>query len=235
MRVADYIFKFLSKKINHVFTVSGGGAIFLCDALGSSKTIRYVACHHEQSASMAAEAYARARNGLGVALVTSGPGGTNTVTGVAGAWLDHIPHLTISGQTFLNQTIQSSPGLRTLGVQEINIVDIVKPITKYAVMIDSPIDIKFHLEKAFYLATSGRPGPVWLDIPADVQKAEIDESKLKSFKINNNLLSGNIEKSSIKKIEKTVNLLKKSQTSSYSRGTRSKNCKCRKGFSEIDK
>ena len=160
---------------------------------------------------MAAEAYARARNGLGVALVTSGPGGTNTVTGVAGAWLDHIPHLTISGQTFLNQTIQSSPGLRTLGVQEINIVDIVKPITKYAVMIDSPIDIKFHLEKAFYLATSGRPGPVWLDIPADVQKAEIDERKLKSFKINNNLLSGNIEKSSIKKIEKTVNLLKKAK------------------------
>ena len=212
MRVADYIFKFLSKKkVSHVFTVSGGGAIFLCDAVGSSKTMRYVACHHEQSASMAAEAYARARNKLGVALVTSGPGGTNTVTGVAGAWLDHIPHLTISGQTFLNQTIQTSPGIRTLGVQEINIVDIVKPITKYAVMIDKAADIKFHLEKAFFLATSGRPGPVWLDIPADVQKAEIDESKLKSFKITNNSLSRNIEKSLINKIKKTVGLLKEAK------------------------
>lgn len=182
MRLADYVMEFLEGRgVDHIFTVSGGGSIFLCDALGSAKKMKYVACHHEQAASMAAEAYARVRQGLGVTLVTSGPGGTNAVTGVAGSWLDHIPHLVISGQVFLDQTITKHPGLRTLGVQEINIVDIVRPITKYAVMITEAEEIRYHLEKAVYLATHGRPGPVWIDIPANIQNAKIDPAGLRGF------------------------------------------------------
>lgn len=182
MRVADYVMNFLaSKNVNHIFTVSGGGAIFLCDALSLEKNIKYVACHHEQAASIAAEAYARIKGDLGVALVTSGPGGTNAITGTAGCWLDHVPQLTISGQVFSGQTILNHPGLRTKGVQEINIVDMVKPITKYAVMITDPLSIRYHLEKALYLAKTGRPGPVWIDIPADIQNTNIDSTKLNGF------------------------------------------------------
>ena len=182
MRVADYVIQFYeSHGVDHIFTVSGGGSIFLNDALAIAKKIQYVACHHEQAASMATESYARMRQNIGVTMVTSGPGGTNSVTGVAGSWLDHVPHITISGQVFLGQTIGDHPGLRTLGVQEINIVDIVKPITKYAVMVKTPQDIKYHLEKAVYFATHGRPGPTWVDIPADIQNATIDPSLLKGF------------------------------------------------------
>ncbi len=182
MRVSDYVIEFFENQgVDHIFTVSGGGSIFLCDALGMAKNMKYVACHHEQAASMATEAYARVRQGLGVTLVTSGPGGTNSVTGVAGSWLDHVPHVTISGQVFLAQTISKHPGLRTLGVQEINIVDIVRPITKYAVMVEDAQEIRYHLEKAVYLATHGRPGPVWLDIPANIQNANIDPTALKAF------------------------------------------------------
>lgn len=182
MRLADYVMSFLaSRNVSCIFTVTGGGAIFLCDALGIQKNIKYVACHHEQAASMAAEAYARIKGDIGVALVTSGPGGTNAITGTVGCWLDHVPHLTISGQVFSGQTILNHPGLRTKGVQEINIVDIVKPITKYAVMITDPLTIRYHLEKALYLALNGRPGPVWIDIPADIQNEDVDPVKLAGF------------------------------------------------------
>ncbi len=174
MRVSDYVIEFLEHRgVDHIFTVPGGGSIFLCDALGTAKKMKYVACHHEQAASMATEAYARVRQALGVTLVTSGPGGTNTVTGVAGSWLDHVPHLTISGQAFLNQTIRKHPGLRTLGIQEINIVDIVRPITKYAVMITEAEEIRYHLEKAVYLATHGRPGPTSLDPELEAKVAQV--------------------------------------------------------------
>ena len=182
MRVADYVIEFFENQgVDHIFTVSGGGSIFLCDALGMAKKMKYVACHHEQAASMATEAYARARQGLGVTLVTSGPGGTNAITGTAGSWLDHVPHITISGQVFLAQTINKHPGLRTLGVQEINIVDMVRPITKYAVMVEDAKEIRYHLEKAVYLATHGRPGPAWIDMPANIQNAQIDPAALKAF------------------------------------------------------
>lgn len=184
MRVADYVVEFFENLgVKHIFTVSGGGSIFLNDALAVAKKMKYVACHHEQAASMAGEAYARVSEGIGVTMVTSGPGGTNSVTGVAGSWLDHVPHITISGQVFLNQTITNHPGLRTLGVQEINIVDIVKPITKYAVMIEDAQDIRYHLEKAVYLATHGRPGPTWLDIPADIQNTRINPVSLRRFEV----------------------------------------------------
>lgn len=182
MRLADYVVSFLAKAgIDRVFTVIGGGCIFLADALGKSKEVAYTACHHEQAAAMAAEGYARAREGLGAVLVTSGPGGTNAITGVAGAWMDHVPTITISGQSFTKQTIVGHPGLRVMGVQEINIVDIVKPITKYAVMVTDPNEIRYHLEKAVYLATTGRPGPVWLDLPADIQNAQIEPESLGGF------------------------------------------------------
>ena len=174
MNVSDYIIEFFENKgVEHIFTVSGGGSIFLCDALVRARKMKYICCHHEQAAGYAGEAYARVRNGLGVTLVTSGPGGTNAVSSCAASWLDSSPHFFISGQAFLKQTITEHPGLRQLGVQEINIVDIVRPITKYAVMIESLDDVKFHLEAAYYLATTGRPGPVWLDVPGDVQNAAL--------------------------------------------------------------
>lgn len=181
IRVADYIVKFLEELgIADVFTVSGGGSIFLCDALGASTKMKYFCCHHEQAVAMASEAYARVRNGIGVSIVTTGPGGTNAITGIAGSWMDSVPHLVLSGQAFLSQTIGKT-GLRQLGVQEINIIDLVRPITKYAVMVDDPKKIRYHLEKAVHLATTGRPGPVWLDLPANIQNAKVDSANLEGF------------------------------------------------------
>ena len=134
MRVADYIFNTLADYgVRHVFMVTGGGAMYLDDAIGKQKRIKYVCNHHEQSCAIAAEGYSRVTGQIGVVCVTSGPGGTNTITGVTGAWLDSIPMLVISGQVKLETTILQSPKLRQLGDQEINITDIVRPITKYAV------------------------------------------------------------------------------------------------------
>jgi len=182
MRLADFVIKFLEKKkIDTVFTVSGGGSIFLCDALYKSKKIKYVSCHHEQAASYAAESYSRAKNKPGAAIVTTGPGGTNSVSGVSCCWIDSVPAIFISGQVNLNQTIRGS-GLRQVGVQEIDIVNIVKSNTKYAVTIKKPQEIKYHLEKAYHICTEGRPGPVWIDIPADIQNAEINPKKLLNYK-----------------------------------------------------
>ncbi len=184
IRLADFIIKFLEKKkIDTVFTVSGGGSIFLCDALYKAKKIKYISHHHEQAASFAAESYARAKNDVGCCFVTTGPGGTNSLTGVSSAWIDSVPVIFISGQVFLNQTIKKTQK-RQIGVQEINIIDIVKPITKFSKMITDANSINFYLEKAYSIATSGRPGPVFLDIPADIQNAMVDERKIlkKKFK-----------------------------------------------------
>ena len=173
MTVSDHIIEFFENLgVEHIFTVSGGGSIFLCDALARAKKMKYVACHHEQAAAYAGEAYARLR-GLGVVLVTSGPGGTNAVSGCASAWLDHVPLIFLSGQAFYGQTITFHKGLRQMGVQEINIVDIVRPISKLAVMLTPVSNIRFYLTEAVRIATSGRPGPVWIDIPGDVQNARI--------------------------------------------------------------
>ncbi|MDD5197234.1 MAG: thiamine pyrophosphate-binding protein, partial [Candidatus Omnitrophica bacterium] len=183
MRVADYIFKYLADYgIKHVFLVSGGGAMHLNNALKKEKRIKYVCTHHEQAAAIAAEGYARASGELAVVNVTSGPGSTNALTGVIGEWLDSVPVLYLSGQVKYETTIASVPDsrLRQLGDQEINIIDIIKPVTKYAKMITEPGTIKTELDKAIDIATSGRPGPVWLDIPLNVQGALIDERSLKS-------------------------------------------------------
>lgn len=171
--VSDYIVDFLETQgVEHIFTVSGGGSIFLCDALARAKKIKYVCCHHEQAAGYAAEAYARIK-GFGVTLVTSGPGGTNAVSACAASWLDSVPHLFISGQVFLDQTIRHRRGLRQCGVQEINIVDIVRPITKYACMVSDAAQMMTHLEIALQIAQTPRCGPVWLDIPANVQNERV--------------------------------------------------------------
>lgn len=186
MRVADYIFRYLADfGVKDVFLVVGGGAMYLNDALNNEKRINYICNHHEQASAIAAEGYARTSGKLAVVSVTSGPGGTNALTGVIGQWLDSVPVLYLSGQVKYETTIASCPdhGLRQLGDQEINIVDIVKPVTKYAAMVIDPKTIRRELEKAIHLATSGRPGPVWLDIPLNVQGAQIDERKLAAYKV----------------------------------------------------
>lgn len=183
-RLSDYIFRFLEEKgVGDVFMVSGGTAMHLVDALGLAQKIRYVACHHEQACAMAAQSYAKMTGRLGVALVTSGPGCTNTITGLAGAHLDSTPCLFLSGQSKRAQTVHNSgvPGLRQFGVQEVNILPIVASITKYAVMVNEPETIRYHLEKALFLAQSGRPGPVWIDVPLDVQSANVEEAALRGF------------------------------------------------------
>ena len=184
MRVADYIFQTLADKgVKHVFLVTGGGAMHLNDALGKEPRIQYICNLHEQACAMAAEGYARIIGTPGVLNVTTGPGGTNALTGVAGAWLDSIPMLVISGQVKRATTIASCPELqlRQLGDQELNIVDVVRPITKYAQMVQDPAMIRYELEKAWHICQSGRPGPVWLDIPLDIQAADIAPENLPSY------------------------------------------------------
>ena len=208
MRLADFVVDFLAKKrIKNIFTVSGGGSIFLCDALYKSKKLKYISCHHEQAVSFAAESYTRLKNKPGAAVVTTGPGGTNCTTGVACSWIDSVPTIFISGQVFLNQTIKNT-GKRQVGVQEINIIDMVKKFTKYSVMVNNPNDILFHLEKAYHVATTGRPGPVWIDIPADIQSSKIELKNLKKFKPK---IKKKISKLIDLKIKKVAELLKKSK------------------------
>jgi len=181
IKLSDYLFNFIAEKgIRDIFAISGGGAMHLVDSVGGNENLRYVANHHEQAAAMAAEGYARVTGLPGVALVTSGPGGTNTITGVCGAWIDSIPTIFISGQV-TTDTLIGTTGLRQFGIQESNIVELVKPITKYAVTITDPSTIKYHLQKAYHLATTGRPGPVWLDIPLDMQGRMINCDELQSF------------------------------------------------------
>ena len=172
MRVADYIFKTLSDYgVKHVFIIVGGGVMYLNDALKNEPRIKYICFHHEQACAIAAEGYARMNGELAVVCVTSGPGGTNTLTGVIGQWLDSIPVLYLSGQVRFETCIASTKlPLRQLGDQEIDIVAMVKPVTKYAKMITDPKTIKDELNKAINLAITGRPGPVWLDIPLNIQK-----------------------------------------------------------------
>ena len=204
MRVADYIIKTLTDKYNvkHIFLVTGGGAMHLNDAVGKNKKIKYICNHHEQASAMAAEGYSRISGKVGVTMVTSGPGGGNAVTGVMGAWLDSIPMLVLSGQVKIETTILKAPGLRQLGDQEINITDIVRPITKYSVMVTSSEDIRYHLERAMYLAEHGRPGPVWLDIPLDIQAAEIDPNNLREYNSDEDSLKSDL--SSIKTVVKKL-------------------------------
>lgn len=182
VRVADYIANYIYKLgIDTVFIFPGGGSMFLNDGILSSP-LKYVSCHHEQAATMAASGYARYNEKLGICYVTTGCGGTNAITGVLGAYQDNIPMLIISGQCKRKETIRfTGEKVRQLGVQEADIISIVKPITKYATPVFRPEDIRYELDKAVYIATHGSPGPVWLDIPLDIQSAEVEESLLRKY------------------------------------------------------
>ncbi len=181
VKISDYIASTIADMgVRHVFAVCGGGAMHLVDSFGGCDRLEYIATHHEQAAAMAAEGYARIAGGPGAALFTSGPGGTNAITGVYGAWVDSIPTIFVSGQV-TQDTLIAETGLRQFGIQEGNIVELVKPITKYAVTVTDPQTIRYHMEKACHLATTGRPGPVWIDVPLDVQSKLVNPDELPGF------------------------------------------------------
>lgn len=184
MKLSDYLISQLEAlNVDTVFMVSGGGAMHLDDSLGKSKKIRLICTHHEQAAAMAAEAYARTAQKLAVVCVTTGPGGLNCLNGLFGAWTDSAPVLFISGQVKYSTTLSACPHipLRQLGDQEVDIIRVVTPLTKFARMVANPADIKAVLDEAVYRARTGRPGPVWIDIPLNVQAAPIDPDTLKTF------------------------------------------------------
>lgn len=183
MKLSDYVIDYIKQQgVKHIFMLPGGGSIHLVDSV-RSQNMDFVINLHEQAASIAAEAYAQYTNNLGVCLVTTGPGGTNAITGCTAAWLDSIPMLFISGQV-QRKNMKGKTYLRQKGFQEVNIVDIVKSITKVAVTVTDPASIKHTLDLAIHTAKTDRPGPVWLDIPLDVQSAEITPSSLPGFKAN---------------------------------------------------
>ena len=183
IKLSDFIAKRLKELYNteYVFMVSGGGAMHLNDSFG--KYIKYVCNHHEQACAIAAEGYARLNQKLAVVNITTGPGGLNCLNGVFGQWTDSVPVLYISGQVKTSTTLASCPdiNLRQLGDQEVDIVSVVKSLTKYAVTLTDPYDIEYILDKAVYIATHGRKGPVWIDVPINLQAALIDETKLKNY------------------------------------------------------
>lgn len=184
IKVSDYIAKRLADHgVRHIFMLTGGGAMHLNDSFGKERRIRYICNHHEQACAMAAEGYARIAGTIGVINVTTGPGSINALNGVFGAWTDSVPMLIVSGQVKRETCLASYdlPNLRQLGDQEVDIVRMVGGITKYAALVREPTSIRYHLEKALHLATSGRPGPCWIDIPVDVQSSMIDESKLEAY------------------------------------------------------
>jgi acetolactate synthase-1/2/3 large subunit len=187
MKLSNYVLRFVADQgVKHVFLVTGGGAMHLNQSLAAEVALEPICNSHEQASAMGAEACAKVTGHLGVCMVTTGPGGTNAVTGVAGAWLDSTPTLFLSGQVKRPDRMFAPDGhplgMRQLGVQEVDIVSIVRPITKYAVTVLDPNDIRYHLEKAVWLALNGRPGPVWVDIPLDVQASPIpDPESLRSF------------------------------------------------------
>jgi acetolactate synthase-1/2/3 large subunit len=186
VRVADYIVSFISDRlgIKDVFMLAGAGIMHLTDAVARNTALRAICVHHEQSASMALEAYARANEHFGVGIFTTGPGSTNAITGLAGAWQDTVPCLFISGNVRRSELTHTAavPGLRQFGVQELDIIPIVSSITKYAITLTDPQRVRYEFEKAFYIATTGRPGPVWIDVPLDVQATTLaDPKQLESF------------------------------------------------------
>jgi acetolactate synthase I/II/III large subunit len=184
MKVSDYVVQFLEEnRISEVFSLTGGSCMHLTDSFGRSHKMNIIYHHHEQAAAMAAEACSKFSNCPSVVLVTSGPAATNTITGLAGAFQDSVPCIFISGQSKVRQTVLNSgiDGLRQFGVQEVNIIPIVSSLAKYAVMISDKNSIRYHLEKSLFLAKNGRPGPVWLDIPLDIQSVDVVPADLPGF------------------------------------------------------
>lgn len=181
MKLSDYLFAAIADAgVKHVFFLPGGGSMHLVDSLGRTARLEPVVMLHEQAATIAAEAYARVTGNLGVALVTTGPGGTNALTGVAGAWIESTPMLVVSGQV-KRADLMGEKGVRQLGVQEVDIVSIVSPVTKSARLLTDPLGARGAVEEALHVARHGRPGPVWLDVPLDVQAADIDPATQTPF------------------------------------------------------
>lgn len=211
VKISDFVIDYLvALGIKDIFLISGGGCIHLIDSIGKNKKIKFICNHHEQASAIAAESYSRITEKISACLVTTGPGSTNALTGLIGAWLDSIPVIFISGQV-KRETIADYAKLRQVGDQEINIIDMVKPVTKYAVTIFKVEEISYHLEKAAYLATHGRQGPVWINIPLDIQGAKIKRSLLKHFdpkEIEKTFLSQNKLKS---EVQFTIEKLKKAK------------------------
>lgn len=206
IRTADYIAQRLREwGVDTVFMLSGGGMMHLVDSVGRAEGMHAICNHHEQCSAMAADAQARFSGRIGVCYATSGPGATNILTGLVGAWQDSSPVLFLTGQSKSTQTIQESGivGLRQFGTFEVDIVPIVKPVTKYAVMVTDPKTIRYHLEKAFHLATTGRPGPVLLDLPLDVQGALIEPENLAGFVPENDAKHSNSDN-----LEKVIDILR---------------------------
>jgi acetolactate synthase-1/2/3 large subunit len=183
LRVSDYIFSRLADwGVRHVFMIAGGGSMHLNESLRRQSAIRHVCNHHEQASAMAAECYARVTGQTSILSVTTGPGGINALNGVFGAYTDSVPMLVISGQVKRQTCARlAAPNARQLGYQEADIIGMVSGITKYAVLVADPEEIRYHLEKAWYLAASGRPGPCWLDIPLDVQAAAVDPEQMRPY------------------------------------------------------
>lgn len=187
MKVSDYIIKFLvDKGVKTVFIITGGAVMYITDSL-NNYPIKYVCCHNEQALAMATEAYARVSEDIGVCIVTSGPGGTNAITGVMSAWIDSIPMLVISGQVATSQ-LMKTPEQRQRGIQEDNIIEIVKPMTKYAKLITDINTLPYEIDKAYNKAITGRPGPVWLDIPVDIQGANIEDINREYLPVTNKVI-----------------------------------------------
>lgn len=201
IKVSDYLIKCLEKTgAKHMFMIPGGGAMHLNDSLGRSKKIQYICTQHEQAAAIAAEAYARVNNKIGLLMVTTGPGGTNALTGIAGAYLESTPVFVVSGQVKRADMIHTA-GLRQQGMQELDIISMVKPITKYCALVDEPQLIRYHIERALYEATSGRKGPVWLDIPLDVQATMVEEETLVGYIPPDFMPEKNLERSILQIID----------------------------------
>lgn len=212
MLASDYILKFLiSKGVKQVFLITGGAITFVVDAFSRNKSIKYTCCAHEQAAAMMADAYSRLGPNFGATMVTSGPGATNLLTGIACSWFDSIPTIHFCGQVNQNElsgAVRSTKYVRQVGFQETDIVSMAKPITKFAYQIKSVKEIKTVLEKAYFIATSGRPGPVLIDIPMNLQRQKIDKRKVKENLFKSSKLH---IKDLDNKISKTISLLKKSK------------------------
>lgn len=210
MKVSDYIINFLVQKdVNHVFELCGGAITHLLDSLYERKDITVISMHHEQTAAFAAEGYSRMNGNIGVAMATSGPGATNLITGIGSCFFDSIPCLFITGQVNTYE-FKFKKNIRQLGFQETDIVSMVKPIVKEAVIIKDPNDIKYELERLFYIAKSGRPGPVLLDIPMNIQRADVDPEKLKVFQSPKiNITKNEIKESEMQEVVKLVHNCKR--------------------------
>jgi len=207
IKLSDYVIRFLNEAGMHrIFMLTGGGCMHLVDSVGRQPGLEYVCCLHEQAVAFATHAHAEYTGSLSAALVTTGPGGTNSITGLAAAWIDSTPCIFLSGQV-KRADLLTNRGVRSMGPQEVDIVSIVKPVTKYAKTLLEPNDVRYELERALHLANSGRRGPVWLDVPLDVQAQMVDESSLRGFTPD-----AVVEKADLReKVSVAIDLLKQAQ------------------------